>query len=555
MPLFCVSHLRVAVGQHPPRTVVDDISFQVDAGETLAIVGESGSGKSISLLTVLGLHPEQAQVSGSVQLSGREILGLPSRAMRQLRGAQFGYVSQDPLSNLHPQKTVGRQIEEAILAHQRMAKKPLRQRVLDLLNEVGIRDAEKRYHHYPHQFSGGMRQRVIIAMAIALNPAVIIADEPTTALDVTVQAAILALLKKLQQRHGCALIFISHDLGVVSEIADRVAVMQQGKVVETGTRQQIYQHPSHPYTRRLLAAAFHQLPPREPNREPKTALLQVSELARTFVSRRFWPARPDRNQVLNNISFTLNKGDIVGLVGESGSGKTTLGRIVAGLEYADEGDMQFEHFLWPKSVWAKNGKHLPALPADVRSAIQVIFQDPYTSLNPRRQIGQILRDPLRIAANLHENQTLSDDQLAAQVAQLLAQVELPPEIALRYPNQLSGGQRQRIAIARALAMRPKLIVADEAVSALDITTQYVIVQLLAKLRDQSGLSILFISHDLGIVAALCDHILVLQNGHIVEQGSRDAVFYQPRHAYTRKLLDAIPGKPFPERQPLTGYSA
>jgi len=550
MPLFSVTNLRVAVGQHPPRTVVDDISFQVEAGETLAIVGESGSGKSISLLTVLGLHPEQARVSGSVRLEDREILGLPARALRQLRGARFGYVSQDPLSNLHPQKTVGRQIEEAILAHQRLARKPLRQRVLDLLNEVGIRDAEKRYHDYPHQFSGGMRQRVIIAIAIALNPAVIIADEPTTALDVTVQAAILALLKKLQQRHGCALIFISHDLGVVSEIAERVAVMQHGKIVETGTRQQIYQHPAHPYTRRLLDAAFHQLPPREQSSEPKTALLQVSQLARTFVSRRLWPAKARRNRVLDNLSFTLHKGEIVGLVGESGSGKTTLGRIVAGLEYADEGQMVFE-----QTPWQKSGKRLPVLPPAVRSAIQVIFQDPYTSLNPRRQVGQILRDPLRIAAQWHENQTLSDRDLAPQVTQLLAQVELAPEIALRYPNQLSGGQRQRIAIARALAMRPKLIVADEAVSALDITTQYVIVQLLAKLRDQSGLSILFISHDLGIVAALCDQILVLQNGQIVEQGSRDEVFYQPQHAYTRKLLDAIPGNPFPESQVLTGHYA
>jgi len=550
MPLFSVANLRVAVGQYPPRTVVDDISFQVEAGKTLAIVGESGSGKSISLLTVLGLQPEQAQVSGSIQLQEREILGLPSQAMRQLRGAHIGYVSQDPLSNLHPQKSIGRQIEEAILAHRYVAKQPLRQRVLELLNEVGIRDAASRYHDYPHQFSGGMRQRVIIAIAIALNPAVIIADEPTTALDVTVQAAILALLKNLQQRHGCALIFISHDLGVVSEIADHVVVMQQGKIVESGSREKIYQRPDHPYTRRLLEAAFHPLAPRAASNAPKTALLQVTQLARTFVTRRFWPAKATQNQVLDRVSFTLHRAEIVGLVGESGSGKTTLGRIIAGLEYADAGDMEFEQHQWPN-----NGKRPPVLPADIRSAIQVIFQDPYTSLNPRRRIGHILQDPLRIAAQLHENQQLDDDLLDAQVAQLLAQVELPADIALRYPNQLSGGQRQRIAIARALAMRPKLIVADEAVSALDITTQYVIVQLLAKLRDQSGLSILFISHDLGIVAALCDQILVLQNGQIVEQGSRDEVFYQPQHAYTRQLLDAIPGKPFQERQPLAGYSA
>ncbi|MVT03003.1 ABC transporter ATP-binding protein [Enterobacter sp. 10-1] len=529
MPLLNVRDLTI--GLDPRSTLVKGVSFHVEPGETLAVVGESGSGKSLSLLAVLGLLPTQMRVQGEIVFNDQPLHAFTANQKRQLRGAQIGYVSQDPLSNLHPLKSVGRQIEEAILAHRRVGRKALRTQVLSLLAEVGIADAARRYHERPAKFSGGQRQRVMIAIAIALNPSLIIADEPTTALDATVQASILRLLKRLQRQHGCALVFISHNLRVVADIADRIVVMQHGQVVEQGAARALFDAPQHDYTRSLLQAGWHPRAPSPFRYDEATPLLEVSQVSRSFVRpSRLWPGKAAA-PVLDGISFSLHEGEILGLVGESGSGKSTLGRIVVGLDRPDGGTLTLAG-----QPWKEPGSHHPE-----RHAVQMVFQDPYSSLNPRRRVDDTLAQPLQLTALRERGQPLSPLALRAAIDDLLAQVELPALAASRYPSQLSGGQRQRVVIARALAMKPKLIVADEAVSALDITTQHRIIQLFIRLRSRYGLSLLFISHDLDAVAALCDRVLVLQAGHIIEQGSTEQIFQRPQHAWTRLLLAAIPG--------------
>lgn len=529
MPLLNVRDLTI--GLDPRNTLVKGVSFHVEPGETLAVVGESGSGKSLSLLAVLGLLPTQMRVQGEIVFNDQPLHAFTANQKRQLRGAQIGYVSQDPLSNLHPLKSVGRQIEEAILAHRRVGRKALRTQVLSLLAEVGIADAARRYHERPAKFSGGQRQRVMIAIAIALNPSLIIADEPTTALDATVQASILRLLKRLQRQHGCALVFISHNLRVVADIADRIVVMQHGQVVEQGAARALFDAPQHDYTRSLLQAGWHPRAPSPFRYDEATPLLEVSQVSRSFVGpSRLWPGKAAA-PVLNDISFSLHEGEILGLVGESGSGKSTLGRIVVGLDRPDGGTLTLAG-----QPWRDPGSHHPE-----RHAVQMVFQDPYSSLNPRRRVDDTLAQPLQLTALRERGQPLSPLALRAAIDDLLAQVELPALAASRYPSQLSGGQRQRVVIARALAMKPKLIVADEVVSALDITTQHRIIQLFTRLRSRYGLSLLFISHDLDAVAALCDRVLVLQAGHIIEQGSTEQIFQRPQHAWTRLLLAAIPG--------------
>ncbi|WP_454816994.1 dipeptide ABC transporter ATP-binding protein [Labrys neptuniae] len=527
MAIFAVDNLDVSFGTRRHRTeVVRGVSFGVEAGKTLAIVGESGSGKSVSLLGATGLLPPSAVVTGSARHRGTELLGLSAGRLRRLRGAQIGFVFQDPLSNLHPLKTIGSQIGEAITAHQRVGRSALRTRVLDLLDEVGIRDPARRIDDYPHQFSGGMRQRVMIAMAIALGPDLLIADEPTTALDVTVQAAILTLLRQLQERHGMALIFVSHDLGVVNDIADDVVVMRGGSVVEQGPAARIYGAPKEPYTRLLLGAARHGLALGSAVPVETAPLLTVEAISRRF--RRGGKAEGTL-QALDRVSFALREGEILGVVGESGSGKSTIGRIVVGLDRPDEGQVRLGD-----SVYAHAGAM--TLTRQQRSAIQMVFQDPYGSLNPRRRISAILAEPFII------NTDLSAPQIRSRIRDLVEVVELPQDVLDRYPAQLSGGQRQRIAIARAVALEPRVIVADEPVSALDITTQARIIALLRSLRSRLGVSILFISHDLGVVADLCDRVLVLQAGRIVEEGATAQVFRRPGQTYTQALIAAIPGQ-------------
>ncbi|WP_136617311.1 MULTISPECIES: dipeptide ABC transporter ATP-binding protein [Mesorhizobium] len=543
MPIFSVADLRVAFGA---VDVVHGVSFAVEPGRTLAIVGESGSGKSVSLLGATGLLPPQASVRGSVLHKGDEILGLSAGDLRRRRGADIGFIFQDPLSNLHPLKTIGQQIAEAITAHRKVGRGELRERVLDLLADVGIPDPLARVNDYPRQFSGGMRQRVMIAAAIALNPGLIIADEPTTALDVTVQASILDLLKRIQQDHGTAMIFVSHDLAVVSDIADDVLVMRAGHVVEQAPAELIYRAPRQAYTRELLGAARlgglvarAARPSLLPALPSMPDLLSVSAIARSFAGRS--AAGGLIRPVLQNISFTVRENEIVGLVGESGSGKSTIGRLIAGLDRPDEGSISLR-----ERIYSRPGRGGVAIDRQLRSDIQVIFQDPYASLNPRRRIRSILAEPFIIGTKLDAA------AIRRRVEDLVRDVELPEDVLDRFPAQLSGGQRQRVAIARAIALEPSLIVADEPVSALDITTQAKIIKLLRTIRRQRGLSLLFISHDLGVVSELCDRVIVLEKGVIVEAGETARVFGAPRHPYTIKLIDAIPGKalqrnPVPER--------
>lgn len=520
MGVFSVSDLQVRFGE---VEAVKGVTFSICAGKTLAIVGESGSGKSAALLGATGLLPASASVGGKVLHRGQDILGASNRTLRRIRGAEIGFVFQDPLSNLHPLKTIGEQIAEAISAHCRIGRNERRARVLSLLDDVGIDSPSKRLEQYPRQLSGGMRQRVMIAMAVALNPGLIIADEPTTALDVTVQASILELLKHLQERHGTALIFVSHDLAVVSDIADDVLVMRQGKVVEQATADEIYRAPAKDYTRELLSAARLAGPrtfPRQRLIDPDRPVLEVKALSRAFD-----PTRP----VLSDVSFTISKGEILGLVGESGSGKSTIGRILAALDRPDAGKVALhgEEFASPGRT---------SLRGERRRTIQVVFQDPYSSLNPRRRVGKILADPFVIGGE--RDQAALDEK----VKRLMADVELPEALLDRLPSQLSGGQRQRVSIARAIASRPSLIVADEAVSALDITTQSRILALLADLRNRLEVSLLFISHDLGVVGELCDRVAVLDKGHIVEIGPTRRIFENPQHHYTKRLLASVPGR-------------
>ncbi|MFK3665763.1 dipeptide ABC transporter ATP-binding protein [Ochrobactrum teleogrylli] len=526
MSVFSVHDLQVRFGT---VEAVRGVSFDVEAGKTLAIVGESGSGKSTSLLGAAGLLPASAKVRGSVLYRGREILGASPAVLRKIRGAEIGFIFQDPLSNLHPLKTIGDQIGEAISAHRSIGKNEKRERVLALLHDVEISNPEKRLDDYPRHLSGGMRQRVMIAIAIALNPGLIIADEPTTALDVTVQASILDLLRRLQERHGTALVFVSHDLAVVSDIADDVVVMRDGLVVERAAADAIYATPKHSYTRELLSAARLDGPrtyTQPPAVSASQSLLDVDGLSRSFVA-----GQP----VLEDVTFSIAKGEILGLVGESGSGKSTIGRMIAGLDRPDDGSIALSG-----TNYARAGRPT-TLTGAARRDIQVVFQDPYASLNPRRSVESILGDSFVIAGERDRT------RLRQQVHQLLAEVELPEAIASRFPSQLSGGQRQRVAIARAIASRPSLVVADEPVSALDITTQAKIVELLRRLRDRMGISFLFISHDLAVVGELCDRIIVLEKGHIVEAGPTGRIFERAEHTYTKRLLASMPGS---KRQPV-----
>jgi len=526
-PVFSVDDLKISFGS---TEVVHGVSFSVEPGKTLAIVGESGSGKSASLLGATGLLPPTATIGGSAFHNGQELLSLSARQLRKKRGAEIGFIFQDPLSNLHPLKSIGRQIAESVSAHVKLGRKEMRDRVLALLNDVGIADPASRLNDYPRHFSGGMRQRVMIAMAMAHDPGLIIADEPTTALDVTVQSAILDLMKRIQESHGTALIFVSHDLAVVSDIADDVLVMKNGRTQEYAPAGKIFTAPCHAYTRELLNAShFRRMRGRVKEAVVKSApLFDMRDVSFSVNARASF--RSERKTILNDVSFGVHENEILGLVGESGSGKSTIGRLVAGLERPDKGELRLRD-----TVYSQAGKGKLTLSNELRRSIQVVFQDPYASLNPRRSIGSSLAEPFRIAGHF-DQQTIRK-----RVLQLLDQVELPQSMTSRYPAQLSGGQRQRVAIARAIALEPSLVVADEPVSALDITTQAKIISLIRSLRDELNVSFLFISHDLGVVSELCDRVLVLQKGEIVESGPVSRVLVNPSHAYTNRLVASIPG--------------
>ncbi len=517
--------------RHGTVNAVRGVSWYIDEGETLAIIGESGSGKSVSTSAVMGLidMPPGVIRSGRILYQGEDLLTISEERRRQLNGSQISMVFQDTLAALNPVYTVGWQISETFRSHG-VDEAASRRKAMELMERVGLRDVAKRFSQYPHQFSGGQRQRIMIAMAIALRPKLLIADEPTTALDVTVQAQILDLLKDLQKETGMGLLMITHDLGVVAEIADRIAVMTAGQIVETGTVDQIFNAPTHSYTHKLLAAI-----PGGASYPTYTAgrlerrLLVVEDLVKhynppvTFFRKKAEVGEP----ALDNVSFELGRGETIGIVGESGSGKSTLARTLLGLERPTSGQVYYDGHnitLMPHQQFFKIRRHM-----------QMVFQDPSASLNPRMTIEQIISESWAIHRDV-----LPRKQWSTRVGELLEQVGLSASDARRNPHQFSGGQRQRIAIARALALKPDIIVCDEAVSSLDVSVQAQVIALLKQLKNDYGLSYLFIAHNLPVVGDFADRVLVMYRGKIVEQGRTEEVFTNPQHAYTKALLAADP---------------
>ncbi|WP_326544329.1 ABC transporter ATP-binding protein [Pseudorhodoferax sp.] len=537
-PVLAVADLTIGFRRGSDwHAAVRGISFEVGAGETLALVGESGSGKSATALAIMGLLPHRtARTAGRVLLDGRDLLALPERALQAVRGDQVAMVFQEPMTSLNPVLPVGEQIAEVLVAHRGLAPRAARAEALALLQRVRIPAAQTRYGEYPHRFSGGMRQRVMIAMALACQPRLLIADEPTTALDVTTQAAILALVRELQQETGMAVLFITHDLGVVSEVADRTVVLRHGAIVEAQATAALFAAPRQDYTRTLIAAQP-VLPDLEaladtpvalaPPPDTAPAALDVRGLCTYFDVRTGAFGRTQgRVHAVENVSFQVAPGQTLALVGESGSGKSTIARSIARLVAPTAGQVlvggQDLLRLGPRALQA------------ARRAVQMVFQDPYGSLDPRMAIGASIAEPL-----LH-HRVLAREQVPARVAELLVQVGLEPGMATRLPHEMSGGQRQRVCIARAIALRPAVLIADEAVSALDVSVKVQIIELLRSLQAAHGIAMLFITHDISAIARLSDRMAVMYQGEIVEHGATGALLRQPRHAYTRRLIEAVP---------------
>ncbi|MEY4984143.1 MAG: hypothetical protein RIR62_2409 [Pseudomonadota bacterium] len=504
---------------------VRDVSFTVGKGETVALVGESGSGKSVTALSTVALLPDSAEVTGSVRYGATQMVGTPESTLRKIRGNDISFIFQEPMTSLNPLHTIERQLAESLALHQGIKGDAARARVLDLLEKVGIRDAESRLNAYPHQLSGGQRQRVMIAMALANGPELLIADEPTTALDVTIQAQILDLLADLKARENLSLLFITHDLGIVRRIADRVCVMKDGEIVEQGPTARIFADPQHPYTQKLIAA--------EPKGLPEPVPADAPEIVRTENLRVWFPIQAGllrrtvgHVKAVNDATLSVRAGETLGIVGESGSGKTTLALAILRLTPAD-GPVVF----LGQDLRDRHGGALRALRRDM----QVVFQDPYGSLSPRMTVEEIIAEGLGV----HGLDPGRDRR--GMVADIMAEVGLDPAAMGRYPHEFSGGQRQRIAIARAMILRPKLVVLDEPTSALDMTVQVQIVELLRSLQRKWGLAYIFISHDLRVVKALAHKVMVMRNGDVVEQGTGEAVFGDPQSDYTRTLMAAAFG--------------
>ncbi|MGK9259434.1 ABC transporter ATP-binding protein [Sinorhizobium meliloti] len=537
-PVISVRNLSVSFGR---TTVVHDLSFDIAAGSTLALVGESGSGKSVTSLAIMRLLPERvARAGGSITLDDRDLLTLAEPEMRQVRGGRISMIFQEPMTSLNPVQRVGDQLAEVIRIHRGLKGAALRDAVLEMLRKVRIPDPEARMHQYPHTFSGGMRQRVMIAMALACDPALIIADEPTTALDVTVQAQTLALLKDLQRETGAAVLFITHDMGVVAELADNVLVMRRGREIESGTVHEVFSNPKDAYTRSLIEAAPSlvgklseiSVPAQPVQGVPasitgETPVLDVTDLTVRFPVRSgFFGRLTGMVHAVERASLAITKGETLGLVGESGSGKSTIGKAVINLAPIGSGDVrvcgQRVDYDDPQSL------------ARMRRDVQMIFQDPYGSLDARQTIGSAIMEPMQVHGLARGAEAFEKMQW------LMERVGLDPSRASSLPHEFSGGQRQRICIARSLAMSPKLIIADEAVSALDVAIKGQIIDLMIDLQKEFGVSYLFISHDMAAVERICDRVAVMYFGEIVEIGKTEDVIGRPGHEYTRRLLSAIP---------------
>ncbi len=530
--MLSVKNLRVVFNTRNGTTVaVEDLSFELKAGEVLGIVGESGSGKSVACYSLLGLIPMPPGKieKGSAEYFGQDLLRMNEKELRKIRGHKISMIFQDPMTSLNPYMRVVDQLTESVQVHHAVSRREARQRAINALIEVGIRDVEERIDNYPHQFSGGMRQRVMIAMALITEPQLLIADEPTTALDVTVQAQILSLIKSLQKTRNLAVIFITHDLGVAAQMADNILVMEKGRVVEEGTTEQIFKQPAHKYTQKLINAVLTSAKPTPSLAEiTEPPFLQIKQLKTYFpqFGGAFIKHLIKVVKGVDDISLTINRGEILGVVGESGSGKSTLGRSIMRLVDAQSGEILLE------------GKDLRELPLDelqkYRRNFQMIFQDPYASLNPRMTVFDALAEPLLVHGLANK------DNVLAQVNELMDDVGLDRSFIRKYPHEFSGGQRQRIAIARAIALKPKLIIADEPVSALDVTIRAQILALLLELSQKHHLTMLFISHDMSVVRYLCDRVLVMQDGKLVEEGATEELFARPKEVYTKQLLAAIP---------------
>ena len=526
-PVLAVNELSVALPAGADRShALQNISLTLNAGETLCVVGESGSGKSVLAMAVMGLLARELRVTaGSVHLQNESLLNASAERMRGLRGRAMGMVFQEPMTALNPVMRCGEQIDEVLRCHTDWPVLQRREAVLQIMQQVRLPEPERMIDSYPHQLSGGQRQRIVIAMAMVLKPALLICDEPTTALDVTTQQEILKLIKQLQQDSGTAVLFITHDMGVVADIADRVLVMHSGVQVEQGEREQVLQRPQADYTRQLLAAVPGMTPPAPRAVADTLPVLRVQDLRKTYVSREGW-GTVRRTDALANAGLALRAGETLGIVGESGSGKSTLARCVLRLIDPDSGDI----FWGEDNIASLSEAQLRPL----RHRIQVVFQDPNRSLNPRMRVGESIMEGAR-------NFGLNAEQAKARGQALLAQTGLPANAWERYPSQFSGGQRQRIALARALACQPDVLVADEAVSALDVSVQAQILDLLREVQQSMGLGLLFITHDLRVAAQLCDSVIVMHKGQIVEHGPTASLYAKPQHAYTQALLASVPG--------------
>lgn len=520
MSLLEVEQLRVQAGLTGAE-VVKGLSYTLAPGRILALVGESGSGKTMAARSVLGLLPHPMRVSGgAIRFEGTDLTSLSARQMARYRGARIGMIFQEPMTSLNPALRIGRQMEEALHVHLRLSRAECRRRIVEILDRVGLSDPDACLRAYPHEFSGGMRQRIMLASVMLTRPALLIADEPTTALDTLVQRQVLDLMTELAADNGTAILLISHDLGMVSHYARDVIVMQHGEAVESGRTTDVLTRPSHPYTRRLIDA----LPSRTqggPRTDPTRApAIELSDLCVDYPGQGgpFLRATPKR--VVHGVDLDIREGETLGLVGSSGSGKSTIGRAIVGLEPVAAGRLSFR------------GGPVDHADPETRRDLQIIFQDPYSSLDPRQSVAQIVGEPLRL------DPRMSGKERQDRVREICDEVGLPADFLARLPHQLSGGQRQRVAIARAIVRRPAFVVADEPVSALDMTVQKQILTLIRTLQDRHGFSCLFISHDLGAVEQVADRVAVIEAGRIVETGHRDDIFDRPQHDYTRRLLDA-----------------
>ena len=524
-PLVEVKNLSVEFGEAPDAArVVKNVSFTIAKGETVALVGESGSGKTVSALSILQILPPAASIpSGEILVEGKDLLKASDAEMRSVRGSKISIIFQEPMTTLNPLHTIEVQVGEIIKLHQDVRDSEIRSRVVDLLTKVGIRDPEKRLDSYPHQLSGGQRQRVMIAIALANEPDLLIADEPTTALDVTIQAQILELLKKLQREMGMAMLLITHDLGIVKRMAGRVYVMRHGEIVESGSARDVFETPQHAYTKQLMAAEPKGQPP--PDDPANPVVIETDNLKVWFpIKRGLFQKTVDHVKAVDGLSLKLRAGETVGVVGESGSGKTTLGLALLRL-ISSKGSIAYAG----RPIDAFTNKEMRPL----RKEMQVVFQDPYGSLSPRLTVGQIIEEGLLI-----QNPDLNEDARRVKVSAALKEVGLDPAAQDRYPHEFSGGQRQRIAIARAMVLDPKFVMLDEPTSALDVSIQAQIVDLLRELQRKHTLAYLFISHDLKVVRALCNYVIVMRNGKVVEEGPAAQIFDTPKDDYTKALLAA-----------------